>query len=112
MPAEVQAKVFDPFRRKPSARAGLGLTVAYAIAHEHGGRLRVESGSGRGASFSSSSSAYGRAGARAAPGRPRCHLCQPDRAHRLSDEQALGDAVAALRRRRLTSIARRMVKKA
>jgi two-component system NtrC family sensor kinase len=54
MPAEVQAKIFQPFfTTKPAGEGtGLGLSLAYdIIAQGHGGALRVESQEGQGTTF-------------------------------------------------------------
>lgn len=51
--ADVQAHLFEPFRRGATLQpgAGLGLSVAARIARAHGGELTVQSKPGEGASF-------------------------------------------------------------
>jgi two-component system NtrC family sensor kinase len=54
IPAEVQAKIFQPFftTKPPGEGTGLGLSLAHdIIAQGHGGTLRVESEVGRGTTF-------------------------------------------------------------
>jgi signal transduction histidine kinase/HAMP domain-containing protein len=51
IPADVIAKVFDPFVTTKSDGTGLGLSISYGIIREHGGTLTVESPPGRGATF-------------------------------------------------------------
>ncbi len=51
IPADVIAKVFDPFVTTRSDGTGLGLSISYGIIREHGGTLTVDSTPGRGAAF-------------------------------------------------------------
>jgi signal transduction histidine kinase len=51
IPADVIAKVFDPFVTTKSDGTGLGLSISYGIIREHGGTLTVDSTPGRGATF-------------------------------------------------------------
>jgi two-component system NtrC family sensor kinase len=51
IPAEVLARIFDPFFSTKAEGSGLGLSVSYAIARAHGGDLRVTSEPGLGATF-------------------------------------------------------------
>ena len=47
IPADLLAKMFDPFVTTKSEGTGLGLSISYGIISEHGGRIRVESPEGR-----------------------------------------------------------------
>ncbi|HEX2439298.1 MAG TPA: ATP-binding protein [Methylomirabilota bacterium] len=51
IPADVVAKIFDPFVTTKSEGTGLGLSISYGIVREHGGSLTVESTPGQGATF-------------------------------------------------------------
>lgn len=53
MPAEVQARIFDPFyTTKPVGQGtGLGLSICFKIIQNHGGDIRVTSEPGRGTRF-------------------------------------------------------------
>jgi signal transduction histidine kinase/HAMP domain-containing protein len=51
IPADVIAKVFDPFVTTTADGTGLGLSISYGIIREHGGTLTVESPPGCGAIF-------------------------------------------------------------
>ena len=51
IPADVIAKVFDPFVTTKADGTGLGLSISYGIIREHGGTLTVESPPGCGAIF-------------------------------------------------------------
>jgi signal transduction histidine kinase len=51
IPADVIAKVFDPFVTTKADGTGLGLSISYGIIREHGGTLTVESPPGCGALF-------------------------------------------------------------
>jgi signal transduction histidine kinase len=51
IPAEQQARIFDPFFSTKQNGTGLGLTVSYNIITAHGGALEVVPGTGSGACF-------------------------------------------------------------
>jgi nitrogen fixation/metabolism regulation signal transduction histidine kinase len=51
VPAELAAKIFDPYVTTKGHGTGLGLAISRRIAVEHGGDLRLEPGVGRGATF-------------------------------------------------------------
>jgi signal transduction histidine kinase len=51
MPAEVLARVFDPFYTTKPAGTGLGLALAHSIVRAHGGQIGASSPPGRGAIF-------------------------------------------------------------
>ena len=55
IPREVQAAIFQRFRRATSGRrsdgAGLGLAIVKAIAEAHGGRIELDGGPGSGTTF-------------------------------------------------------------
>ncbi|MDE2291001.1 MAG: PAS domain S-box protein, partial [Elusimicrobia bacterium] len=51
IPAEVQARLFEPFHTTKQKGTGLGLALADRIVSAHGGRILVESDPGHGASF-------------------------------------------------------------
>jgi signal transduction histidine kinase len=51
IPADVVARIFDPFVTTKSEGTGLGLSISYGIVREHGGSLTVESTPGQGATF-------------------------------------------------------------
>ena len=51
IPAEVIARIFDPFVTTKRDGTGLGLSISYGIIREHGGTLTAESAPGRGARF-------------------------------------------------------------
>ena len=51
IPAEVQARMFDPFVSTKEGGTGLGLALTHQIIREHGGELRVSSEAGKGATF-------------------------------------------------------------
>ena len=51
IPADVIAKVFDPFVTTKSEGTGLGLSISYGIVREHAGTLSVDSPPGQGATF-------------------------------------------------------------
>ncbi len=55
IPADQQAKIFEPFYREPGKRfahgMGLGLSIARDLISAHGGRLELESAPGSGSQF-------------------------------------------------------------
>lgn len=53
MPADVAARIFEPFyTTKPEGQGtGLGLSVSFGIVERHGGAIRVDTAPGRGAAF-------------------------------------------------------------
>jgi signal transduction histidine kinase len=51
IPAEVIARIFDPFVTTKSDGTGIGLSISYGIIREHAGTLTAESAPGRGARF-------------------------------------------------------------
>lgn len=53
IPAEVRARIFDPFytTKRVGEGTGLGLSVAYALVQEHGGQITVDAAPGGGARF-------------------------------------------------------------
>jgi|GEM_PF-2254580 len=53
MPAEVQARIFEPFyTTKPVGKGtGLGLSVSYSIVQKHNGKILLKSAPGQGTSF-------------------------------------------------------------
>ena len=53
MPAEVQARIFEPFyTTKPVGKGtGLGLSVSYSIVQKHNGKIELRSAPGQGTSF-------------------------------------------------------------
>ncbi|MEM7307486.1 MAG: ATP-binding protein [Planctomycetota bacterium] len=51
IPAEDQARIFDPFFTRRKGGSGLGLAVAYSVVKRHAGSITVESVEGRGALF-------------------------------------------------------------
>jgi K+-sensing histidine kinase KdpD len=51
MPADVQARVFEPFYSNKEERTGLGLSISYGIVERHGGKFYVESEEGKGSTF-------------------------------------------------------------
>ncbi|MFN3242781.1 MAG: ATP-binding protein [Planctomycetota bacterium] len=51
MPADVRAKVFDPFFSAREGGTGLGLSVVHSIVNRHGGRASVTSEPGAGTTF-------------------------------------------------------------
>ena len=50
VPAEVQARIFDPFFSTKTGGMGLGLPISRSIVEAHGGEVQVESSLGSGAS--------------------------------------------------------------
>lgn len=51
IPAEVRARIFEPFVTTRTQGTGLGLAVAARLVHRHGGTLTVEEAPGGGARF-------------------------------------------------------------
>jgi signal transduction histidine kinase len=51
LPAEVRAKLFQPFVTTKSAGMGVGLSICHSIVEEHGGRMWVEDNSEAGTVF-------------------------------------------------------------
>ncbi len=51
IPADVLARVFDPFYTTKATGTGLGLALAHSIVRAHGGQIAVTSPPGRGATF-------------------------------------------------------------
>jgi len=51
IPAEVIARIFDPFVTTKSDGTGLGLSISYGIIREHAGTLTAENAPERGARF-------------------------------------------------------------
>jgi signal transduction histidine kinase len=51
IPADVLAKIFDPYFTTKSAGTGLGLAIAHRIITEHNGKIEVQSTAGKGTTF-------------------------------------------------------------
>jgi len=51
IPAELKARIFEPYVTTKPQGSGLGLAIAARIAQEHGGRLEVADAPGGGACF-------------------------------------------------------------
>jgi signal transduction histidine kinase len=51
VPAELKARLFEPYVTTKAQGTGLGLAIAQRIAQEHGGRLEVFDGATKGARF-------------------------------------------------------------
>ena len=51
IPAEIQARIFDPYFTTKSRGSGLGLASVHSIITRHGGRIKVSSAPGQGAVF-------------------------------------------------------------
>lgn len=52
IPAEVEARLFDPFFSTKKGGTGLGLSIAARIVEKHGGRIQYQSQRNRGTTFS------------------------------------------------------------